>query len=84
MKDAIMHGVENLTCTMMNHAMHFSTRPMMTFKIIPLVTRMVFCKLNYFIWIGSKVTCDAKVLGIGRRWRCGWKCDILNQWNYNC
>jgi hypothetical protein len=21
----------------------------------------------------------AKVLGIGRRWRCGRKCDILNQ-----
>jgi hypothetical protein len=27
---------------------------------------------------------DAKVIGIGRRWRCGRKCDILNQWNYNC
>jgi hypothetical protein len=26
---------------------------------------------------------DAKVLGIGRRHRCGRKCDILNQWNYN-
>jgi hypothetical protein len=22
---------------------------------------------------------DAKVLGIGRRWRCGRKCDILNE-----
>jgi hypothetical protein len=27
---------------------------------------------------------DAKVLGIGRRQWCGRKCDILNQWNYNC
>jgi hypothetical protein len=27
---------------------------------------------------------DAKVLGIGREWRCGRKCDILNRWNYNC
>jgi hypothetical protein len=52
MKDAMMHRVENLTCTMMNDSMHFSTRPMMTFKIIPLVTRMVLCKLNYFICVG--------------------------------
>jgi hypothetical protein len=27
---------------------------------------------------------DSKVPGIGRRWWCGRKCDILNQWNYNC
>ncbi len=27
---------------------------------------------------------DAKVLGIGMRWRYGRKCDIWNQWNYNC
>jgi len=27
---------------------------------------------------------DAQVIGIGRKWRCGRKCDILNQWNYNC
>jgi hypothetical protein len=31
MKDVMMRGVENLTCTMMNHSMHFSTIPMMTF-----------------------------------------------------
>jgi hypothetical protein len=27
---------------------------------------------------------DAKVFGIGRRWWCGRKPNILNKWNYNC
>jgi hypothetical protein len=49
---------------------------MMTFKIIPLVTRMVVCKLNYFNLHRLKNHLnDAKVLGIGRMRWCGRKCD---------
>jgi hypothetical protein len=34
----------------------------MTFKITPLVTRMVFCKLNYFIAKGWMIPCALREL----------------------
>jgi hypothetical protein len=53
---------------MMNHSMHFSTRPTMTFKNTLLVTRMVFFNLNYLMHGLKNHLSDAKVVGIGRRW----------------
>ncbi len=56
MKDVMMHGVENLDMYNDESFNALFNKANDDIKIIPLVTRMVVYKLNYFICIGLKVT----------------------------
>jgi hypothetical protein len=56
MNDVMMHGVENLDMYNDESFEALFNKANDDIKIIPLVTRMVVCKLNYFNCIGLKVT----------------------------
>ncbi len=85
MKDVMMHGVENLTCTEMksldalfnktnndiqNHCFGYKDGPLQI-------------ELFHLHRLKSHLS-DAKVFGIGRKRWYVRKSVILNQWNYNC
>ncbi len=55
-KDVMMHGVANLDMYNDESFDALFNKANDDIKIIPLVTKMVVCKLNYFICIGLKVT----------------------------